>query len=56
MIEWPFQVSEILPKEYLEIKKSFKMKERTTNANLVKFGIGAVAVVGAVFKFKNQLF
>ena len=48
--------SELDSEEYLEIKKSFKMKERTTNANLVKFGIGAVAVVGAVFKFKNQLF
>ena len=46
--------SELDSEEYLEIKKSFKMKEKTTNATFVKIGIGALACVGGVLKFKNR--
>lgn len=40
--------------EYLEIKASFKMKEKTTNATLVKAGIFVLACGGVVLKAKRR--
>lgn len=40
--------------EYLEIKKSFKMKERTTNTTLIRVIILVVIGVGIFLKFKRK--
>lgn len=48
--------AELDNEEYLEIKDSFKMKERTTNATFVKI-LGVLAVgAGVVFKYRKKFF
>ena len=48
-------IEELDNEEFAAIKKSFKMKEWSTNATLVKFGLGALAVGGFVLKQKRYL-
>ena len=48
-------IEELDNEEFVAIKKSFKMKEWSTNATLVKFGLGALAVGGFVLKQKRYL-
>ena len=40
--------------EYKEIKKSFKMKEGTTNVTIIKFVIGIIIIVSLILKFKKK--
>ena len=42
--------------EYLKIKKSFKMKERTTNSTVIRVLIFGAVAVGVVLKIRKKYF
>lgn len=47
--------AELDSEEYLEIKDSFEMKEKTTNTTLINVGIAVVAAIALVLKFRRKL-